>query len=199
MNATPFVSEDFESNSLASYTGDLSSFSIQTGVVKTGIYALRASFTNAGAATRQIISTTGLPLYPVAGQVFEFWTQLSGAGTERIYMLFGALDSSNAYRLVLRNNAIAGLQKLVAAAATNLAIGSVASYAQGSWYRFVVSWGYTGTIGVQVFDSGGTSRMSVSAVDTTYTYGGISWQAINVAGLACLAYYDALQVTGRAA
>lgn len=199
VDATPFVVDNFESGSLAAYSGDLSSFSIQSSVVKDGSAALKCGFTNASAVTRSILSTTGLPVYPLPGHVFEFWSRLDGAGTERMQFLFGATSATNGYRLILRSNALAGLQKIVAGVGTNLAVGTVTSYSQGNWYRLVCSWGYTGTFGVSVYDAGGTLRFSGSASDTTFTYGGIYFQGLNTAGGTCAAYWDTLQITGRAA
>lgn len=199
VDATPFVVDDFESGSLAAYSGDLSSFSIQSSVVHDGASALRCQFTNASAVTRSILSTTGLPLYLLPGHQFQFWTRLDGAGTERMQFLFGATSGVNGYRLVLRSNALGGLQKVVAGVGTNLFIGTVASYTQGTWYRFLVDWGYTGNFTVRIYDAGGTLRLSGTATDTTFTYGGIDWQGLNTAGGTCTAYYDSLQVVGRAA
>ena len=195
----PWTTEDFESNSLAPYTGDTGSFSVSAGAAKTGTYGLQASFTAAGSTTKSIVSTSGLPVYPVRGCVFECWIQLVNATTERAQIYFGYADSSNFYRFILRSNAIAGLQKVLAGVVTNVALGSVVGFVTGAWYRLVCDWGYAGTMRVRVFDAAGVSKMDTSASDTSHSGGGIGFSAINVAGSAALAYWDGWSITGRAA
>lgn len=189
----------FTGSILSYFTGNTADFSLVGSPVQIGPSALQCSFTNAASVTRTIFSSSGLDVYPVRGHIFEFWTRLSGAGTERSLFFFGGGDANNSYRFLVRNNAIAGLQRTVGGAATNIAVGSISGFALDTWYRCVVEWGYAGSLRAQVYTTADALVMNVSGTDITYNSGAIGFGGINVAAGACLCFFDRVRITGRAA
>lgn len=198
VGGVPWTITDFEDGSLSAYAGDLSSFSIVSSPVHGGAKSLQVSFTNAASVTRAIYSYGGLPVYPVLGHVFEVWMRLETTNTDRVVFRFAQQDTSNYYRFNLRSTGVFGTQKIVAGVSTNLALGTIPSFAVATWYRFVMSWAYSGVQTVYAYNTGGTQLASASASDSTFVRGGFGFAAINVAGAAALGYFDDAKITGRA-
>lgn len=198
-SAVPFNVDSFEANTLAPYTNDTSNFSIVSETIHSGVLVLQGSVNNVASVTKSIRSTSGLLLYPLRGHVFECWMRLADANCERCYFQFCWQSTSNFYYFILRNNGIAGIQKIVGGVGSNVAVGAVTGFAVGTWYRCVVELGYAGACNALVYDSGGANKMTVNATDTSLSYGGIGFAVINVAGATGTAKYDAFAVTGRKA
>lgn len=172
--------DDFEDSTLSEYRYDTGSFSIQDTVVKEGSKALRID-----SGSNEHISSfpgDGLDYYPEAGDTFRFWVKTS-VGEYWILLYFGCVEGSggvddrpDGYAAFL-NFKRSELRLRKRDNNTNNTLSATSyTFATDVWYEVEVQWGTNGTITVRLFDEAGTELGSVSATDTTFTSGGITWQ-----------------------
>jgi hypothetical protein len=167
--------DDFEDNDITEYTGNKTSFNVQSNVVQEGSFALEMG--NDDNSFHLIHSSSGLPRYPSQGDAFSFrcYTHTSGIAE----MLFGFQDTDNHYRVrISARNGGVKIQKEDGGFLTDLASTAV-TIPTGEWLEGVIQWGGSGDIEFTLNDSSGTEVASVGPVnDTIFTSGGIGWRAV---------------------
>lgn len=178
--------DDFEDGDISEYQYDTGSFSVQNTVVKEGSLALRIDN-----GTNQHISSfpgDGLPYYPEAGDTFRWWGRTS-VSEHWILLYFGSQkgtggpdDRPDGYATFL-NFANSEFILRKRESNTNYKLASTPfNYSLDTWYDVEIQWGTDGTIVLRLLDSNGNELASVSATDTTFTSGGITWQTEAQAG-----------------
>lgn len=173
------VIDDFEDGDIAEYQYHTGDFAVQSTVVKEGLRALEV----VSGIDVHISSFTGLNYYPKAGDTFRWWGRSSNL--DRYLLLYfgaqegtGALSdqpdgyaaywdfSNNGLHIRLRQNG----------SNTRLASTNI-SWSPDTWYQCEVQWGTDGTITIRVLDASGTEIGSpITATDSAFTSGGITWQ-----------------------
>ncbi|UPW00816.1 hypothetical protein M0R88_01620 [Halorussus gelatinilyticus] len=180
------VIDDFEDGDLSEYSFDRgsSSASVVSSPTHSGSYALEYTAGNVEA-----ISTSGLPNYPVAGDTFSYRVRGSG-GASKTNLSYGVQDHANRYfvRLNIANDSLA-LYRLEGGSSTELAADwSTPTLSQDTWYELEVQWGASGGHTVTLFDAGGTQVTQISTADSTWTSGGVGYDAYLGSGET--AYFD---------
>lgn len=110
------------------------------------------------------------------GDVISFWVQVNRLDQGRAYCGFGA-TAAGCYSMVLAANT--GEFKLNINAGYSYADLAVMAFpwVAGQWYRFEVDWQAGGLMICTVFDSDGVTPLGeISAVDNTYTGGGLAFR-----------------------
>lgn len=186
------VVEDFEDGDLSEYTFDRGSSgaSVVSAPVEGGSYALEYSGTSTEA-----ISTSGLDAYPSAGDSFTYWVRGTG-GADMTNFAYGAQDHTNRY--FVRVNVAEDRLKLCRykSAETDLVRKDVTGFtlSQDAWYRVDVDWGTDGTHTATLFDSSGSQLADVTMSDSTWTSGGIGFDAYLSSGQSV--YFDSVVLNG---
>jgi hypothetical protein len=185
------VIDGFEDGDLSEYDFDRgsSAASVVTSPTQGGSYALEYVDTNVEA-----ISTSGLDAYPQAGDTFEFWVRGSG-GTEKTNLTYGVQDHANRY--FVRVNVANDNFKLYKweGDSTPGPLGSQTSgftLSQDAWYRVEVQWGTGGSHTATLSDASGTQLAQISGSDSTWTSGGVGYDAYMDSGQA--AYFDEVRL-----
>jgi hypothetical protein len=172
--------DDFEDGDVGEYTGDTSDYNVQTGTVYEGQYALEA--TGAPSSGNSITSTSGLPRYPKAGDIFQFRFRTTDID-DNPELSFGVTDSSNRYIIIVASkDADSANQRFLEVdngSYTTLASNTTTDTPIGEWHKVVVNWGASGDITIDFFDSDGSNFSTLTATTTTYTDGGIKFRAQN--------------------
>ena len=169
------VIDDFEDGELDEYSFDQGSSgaSVASGVSYKGSQSLAISGTNT-----ELISTAGLDYYPAAGDTFSFWIQSTG-GAEDINLTYGVQDHQNRYliRVDVVNDDLF-LYRYENGSLTRLA-GNASGYslAEDTWYEVEIKWTTTGDQTATIYDTSGTKIASVAGTDSTWTKGGIGYDA----------------------
>ncbi len=172
-HAAPTVIDDFEDSDLSEYDFDRGSSgaSVVSSPAYNGSGVLEISGTNT-----EMISTSGLSYYPSAGDTFSYWVRGTG-GADDINLTYGVQDHDNRYfiRVDFANNDLV-LYRNENSDPVNLA-GTDLSLSEDTWYEVEVDWGDSGSQVVTLYDSSGSQLGQISASDSTWTSGGIGYDA----------------------
>jgi subtilisin family serine protease len=130
------------------------------------------------------------------GDTISYWVNPRVAG--RAYCGFGA-SAAGAYSIVVASNTGQLLLQLNRSFGYTT-IGSAAQeWTYDKWYRLEVEWGVGGNITGWLFDSDGTTLLNtVTAVDSTYVYGGIAFRAFGNYDGGTFDYFDTVERFGAA-
>ena len=165
------VVDSFEDGDFAEYEGATDAYTINgEPPVGDGDVSLK----NTSGGTAIVVSTSGLPRYPQAGDRFV----AEAARTEtnsNLGVVFGVHDPQNFYFARIYPESSGDrlqLYKRVNGEYTQLAETNL-SVETGTLYEFVVDWATLGNIEVDVRDPDGNVMSSVSANDETFEEGGI--------------------------
>jgi|GEM_PF-1049851 len=169
----PFA-EDFESNTLAAYSGDTSLFTTGTGFAYSGTYGLNAA--NVTGKTTNGLYRTGSLL--TTGETLQYYQYVNSTQLDEACTLFGVHATAQNYALCLEEypSGHIALSKNVTSddvSGTVLASSTV-SYSSG-WYQVVINWLTTNLINVNVYNPSGGLFSTLNATDTTYSTGGMGY------------------------
>ncbi|WP_435153737.1 right-handed parallel beta-helix repeat-containing protein [Haladaptatus sp. DFWS20] len=167
--------DGFEDGVLSEYNFDRgkSGARVVSSPTKRGTNALEIGGTNT-----ELISTSGLPTYPMAGDTFSYWIRGDGGAADS-NLTYGVQGHDDRYfvRVDIANNDLI-LFRYENETAHRLDSDSTGySLSQGSWYELVVDWSANGDHMVTLRDNGGNRIACVSATDTTWSDGGIGYDA----------------------
>lgn len=183
------IVDNFEDNDLDEYRFDRGSSgaSVVTSPTKTGSHALEI----AGTST-EMISTSWLPHYPSVGSTFSYWVRGTG-GADDLNLSYGVQDHTNRYfvRVDIANNDLF-LFRYEDGTAYQLAEDAAVSLSQDAWYEVEVEWARDGTHTVTLFDNSGAQLSQISATDSTWSSGGIGYDAYLSSGEAV--YFDGVTI-----
>jgi hypothetical protein len=173
-DGSTLVIDDFEDGDIAEYSFDRGSAgaSVVSSPTYAGSYALEITDDNT-----ELISTSGLPNYPVAGDTFSTWVRGTN-GADDLDVTYGVQDHDNRYfvNVEIQNGAIR-LSKLENDSSTVLDADSGFSLAEDAWYELEVDWGRDGTHTVRIYNSDGSKLGQCSATDKLWTCGGFGYDA----------------------
>ncbi len=175
------AADDFETGSLAAYSGQTSLFTVGTTFANDGVYGLDNSGDESGRA-----NTGGIYRFDQVvgqGETFryaQYVDTVAGSGDETC-TLFGVqspgstnenyavcIEQFGTDRLSLVRDAIDNDTSGVVLASTTV------SYATG-WYTVEVDWGIDDSFLVSLYDASGTLVATTSATDSNYSTGGIGF------------------------
>lgn len=170
-NTFPFF-EDFESASLASYSGDTSLFHIGTTYAHNHTYGLDAGSNVAQKTTSGIYRSSA---YFGQGSTVRFYQYVDASQQDEPCTLFAVGGSGSNYAVCLDEYPAQTLEiaKNVTSnedSGTVLATTSV-SYTTG-WYQVVIDWLTSNLISVRVYDAADTLFASLSVSDSSHTSSG---------------------------
>ncbi len=165
------IIESFEDGNLSEYTAvnSFAGFALTNGAAHDGALGLSASSFN-------WIYRDDAAVTLSKGNQFSAWSGFVGAANDRSYFGFGA-SSAGTYSAVLApNSGEFILQRNDDYDFLDLASTSQ-TYASNGYYRIGIDWQESGLITASLFDSDGTTLLNtVSAVDNTYSSGGIAFR-----------------------
>lgn len=165
--------DGFEDGDLSEYEFDRGSSgaSVVSSPTYSGSYALEISGTNT-----EMISMDGLEHYPAAGDVFSTWVRGTN-NADRINITYGVQNHLNRYfaRVNPEQGRVA-LYRTEDGSSTLLADKSV-PLSQDTWYEVHIDWQTDGTHVFTLFDDSGSQISQISATDSTWTAGGIGYDA----------------------
>jgi len=185
------VIDDFEDGDLSEYTFDrgAAGASVVSTPTHSGSYALAISNDNT-----ELISTSGLPNYPVAGDTFSTWVRGTN-GADDLDVTYGVQDHDNRYfvNVEIQNGAIR-LSRYENANSTILAADSGFTLSEDTWYELKIDWARDGTHTVRIYAPDGTKLGQCTATDGTWTCGGFGYDAF-LASSGGTAYFDHATIT----
>ena len=165
--------DGFEDADLSEYEFDRGSSgaSVVSSPTYSGSHALEISGTNT-----EMISMDGLEEYPAAGDVFSTWVRGTN-NADRINITYGVQNHLNRYfaRLNPEQGHVA-LYRYEDGSSTRLTDKSV-PLSQDTWYEVHIDWQSDGTHVFTLFDDNGSQVSQISATDSTWTAGGIGYDA----------------------
>jgi len=181
------VFDDFEDGSLSEYNFDrgASGASVVTDPdpVREGDYALRLKETNT-----EMISTSGLDAYPQAGDTIRFYVRANDTTAnfnfsygvqdhENRYYLSGDLADGELYFFIYQNDD-----------SNSLGGPSNVPYEANVWYEIELTWGTDGTHFARLLHPTDGEIATASATESTWTSGGIGFDAYLSSGQSV--YFD---------
>ena len=167
------LADSYEDQALSEYTavGSGGVYTVTTPASHDGFYGLEGS--QAGGW----IYRDDPDAVVAQGETLSFWVRPK-SNEGRAYVGFGASAAGTYSVAVAPNTGQFLLQRNDSYG--YLDIGSSAQTWQNKWYRVEVRWGAGGQITATLFDQDGKTVLnSVSALDNTYTAGGIAFRAFN--------------------
>jgi hypothetical protein len=169
------VVDNFEDGDLSEYRFDRGSSgaSVVNSPTYNGSNALAINGTNT-----EMISTGGLPHYPHAGTAFGCWVRATDGGDD-LNVTYGVQDHENRYYVHV-DFTDDNFQLFKYDAGSSIVLdeqNSGFALAQGTWYKVKVDWARDGTHTATLFDSSGNRLARVSATDSTWTSGGVGYDA----------------------
>lgn len=184
--------DDFEDGDLSEYSNTVDA-TVQSTTVYEGTYAVE--FSGATDAWHEIItSQSGLPRYPQAGDTFQYRYRSeiidSSTPAKAAQGLFsfgvqgtptGATPDDGYYVIVRPEESDIQLQKIVGGSNTQLAVTTYSTPAV-QWFIIEVDWGEGGSITATLKDENGNQIAQISATDSTFTDGGISFNIFSREG-----------------
>lgn len=182
------IIDNWEDNDLSEYSSNSNggSATVQTGTVYDGSYAMQIDTDGAGQDIWY--STSGLNYYPEQGDIWERRLYTTGGGDVCAHG-FGLQDLNNVYKSEWRNNDAYKLTKISGGSGSVLTSTTVGS-PTGEWLREKLEWASDGTITVTMIDSAGTQLAQLSATDTEFASGGVSWEMDNHNSNSSTSYID---------
>jgi hypothetical protein len=188
---TSGIVDDFEDNDLSEYSSiEGGNTATQSNVVHDGTYAIRTE--EPSNSTRGYAgSTSGLPRYPQAGDTFQYWVRTEQGNTARAG--FGLQDDTkdDGYDILFSDSKIE-IRRFDSGVYTTLSKTNVSTSA-ATWYRHVVKWEESGNITATLYDESGSKLASISATDTNFSEGGISFSGKGLDGHKW--YFDTFEIT----
>ncbi len=167
--------DEFEDGNLSAYSFDRgeSGASVVSSPVRNGDGALSI----ANVAT-EMTSTDGLPAYPSAGDTVSYWLRGDGDAADT-NLSYGVQDAKNRYFVrVDIANADLMLFRYEDDVTHRLASNSTGyTLSQGSWYELVVDWSEGGNHMATLRDADGNRIAHVTGTDSTWSSGGIGYDA----------------------
>lgn len=168
------IVDDFEDENLSEYdfTTGGSGASVVSSPTYSGSYGLELSGT-----TTKILSTSGLSIYPSAGDVFSYWVRLEN-GTENTNFTYGVQDDNNRYYLKLNGSDDSlRLFKKENGSSTSLTGDDGVGVSAATWYEIEVNWRTDGEHIITLYDGAGNQHKQISVSDETWTEGGIGYDS----------------------
>jgi hypothetical protein len=167
--------DSFEDEDLAEYeieSGNSSGVSVVNSPSLSGKGTLKISDVR-----REMISTSGLEHYPTPGDIFRCWIQGTD-GLDNVNLTYGVQDHTNRYHVAINftDNKI-GLYKYENGSTTALSTDGHLTLREDQWYRVEVDWRPTGTHILTLYTSTGVRLTQLSATDTTWSDGGVGFDA----------------------
>ncbi len=172
--------ESFESNSLASYSGDTATkFQTGTSFARHGTYGLDAGSHSAEKTVTGIYRTGS---QTAQGKTIRYFQYVDASQQDEPCTLFGVQSSGNNYAVCLDeypSQAVEIVKNVTsndtsgAPAPVTLAT-STATYSTG-WYEVSIDWLTSNTINASVYNSAGTAIATLSTTSSTYTSGGMGF------------------------
>lgn len=185
--------EDFESNSIAAYSGDTGTS--PTYFQTTGSFAHNGTYGLAGSATS---GQTPTGIYKTGSQTsqgktirwFQYVDTTAGFNNDETCTLFGVQGALQNYAVCLEEFPSSQQRVSIArnvrsrdSSGTVMASTSVNYVTLGSrWLEVVVNWLTTNTINVSVYNPDGSVFATVSTTTSTYTSGGMGFAHFNQNG-----------------
>jgi len=173
--------------------GDLSEYTKQgrrvVGITQSPVY----DGNNAYKGRQEIIDENEELGTVQQGDTFSAFTRATHAQFATHGINFGVQDIDNFYYVIFTahdpddpsDRGIVKLKRESSGEITTLEDAEL-NWEPDTWYETKVSWGNDGTIDVTIYEDGSTEVASLSATDTTYSSGGIGF---NASGLAFFASY----------
>ncbi|NEU56786.1 hypothetical protein [Halorussus sp. MSC15.2] len=173
-SSTEGVIDDFEDGDLSEYAFEAGSSyaNVVSSPTHSGSYALEFADASPGA-----ISTSGLNAYPSAGDTFSYWVRASG-GADNLNVTWGVQDHDNRYYAKLKPSS--GEFYLFTYENGNGQSHSNEhhlSLSQDTWYEIEIQWATDGTQTAVLYDAGGTQLARISMTDSTWSSGGVGYDA----------------------
>ncbi|WP_227354486.1 right-handed parallel beta-helix repeat-containing protein [Haladaptatus salinisoli] len=167
--------DGFEDGTLAEYEFDRgeSGARVVSTPTERGGNALEIGGTNT-----EMISTSGLPTYPRAGDTFGYWLRGDGGAADS-NLSYGVQGHDDRYfvRVDIANDDLV-LFRYENGTAHRLDSDSTGySLSQGSWYELVVDWAPNGGHMVTLRGADGNRIARVSASDSAWSDGGVGYDA----------------------
>lgn len=172
--------EDFEDNDITDYTGDNSLFATAGTLVYGGGYSLDAS-PNPNAKATDGIGTGSRTVYQ--GNIIRYMQYVdtsAGSGDEACTMfgVTGSVVNNQNYGVCLEQfgtDRVSLVKNVVNTDSTGTKLATTTITYSTGWYEVEVDWQTNNTIDVSVYNSAGTLVATTSAVDSTYSTGGIGF------------------------
>jgi len=176
------VIDDFEDGDFSEYTPDpnnpdvdMSGVTVNSNQVHSGSSSLEID-----AVEAEFISQPGdgLNYYPSAGDTFSVWFRTTG-GANQTNFTYGVQDHENRYflRFEVPNDKIL-LARADSNPTTIIDSNSTGfSLSEDAWYEAEIDWASDGTHTATIFDANGAQVAQVSGTDSTWTSGGIGFDA----------------------
>jgi hypothetical protein len=192
----PFVGctvDCFEDGDLSEYNFDRGSTgaSIVTDPTFFGSNALAITGTNT-----ELISTSGLPVYPKAGDWFRCRVQATN-GAAKLNVTYGVQDHENRYYVAM-SFADNKFNLLRYDNGSSILLDQKTEgfdLAEDEWYRIEINWRENGTHTASLYNESEDLITRVTATDTTWTSGGIGYDAYLSSG--GTVYFDHVLLDGQ--
>ena len=173
------VVEDFESGSLAAYSGQTTLFTIGTSTVYGGANALVAANpngrTNTGGITRADVTVS-------QGEIIRFmqYIDATSGSSDEICTKFAVSSSSpnQNYAVCLElfgTDRLSIVRDVTDSSGSGVVLASSTLTFTTGWYEVFVDWRTNGLITASLYAPDGSLATSTSVTDTTYTSGGIGF------------------------
>ncbi|MFC4552402.1 hypothetical protein [Halorussus sp. GCM10023401] len=184
------IIDSFDDGDLLEYNFDRgkSGASVVSNPTKNGSNALAIDNTNT-----EMVSVPSLDLYPEVGDTFTSWVRMTG-GADDMNLTYGVQDHQNRYfvRVDVPNNDLI-LFRYEGGTASKLASADP-TLAEDTWYEVEVEWSEDNVHTVTIRDDGGTALAQISATDSTWTEGGVGYDAY--LGSGGTVYVDDVRIKG---
>lgn len=190
------IIDDFEDGDLSEYefeNGNGDAAEVVSSPIHHGERALKLS-----GAHFHLNSTSGLDNYPEAGDAFGGWIRGSSDIDGSLVLLYGVQDFENRYYAYVDiNSGTIRIRKKESGSITTLDEATGLDLSTGAWYEIDVRWRTTGRHVFSLYDTNGHLKGQVTATDSTWTSGGIGFNAHTSNGAS--GYFDYVRLTGNCA
>jgi hypothetical protein len=190
---TGAVVDDFADDGLSEYTTNRGSASTTSGPTYFGSNSLEISGTDT-----ELVSTSGLPSYPSAGDRFRVRVRATG-GASTTKFRYGVQDGNKDRRYAITLDFIndgVGLYYEDGNAKTLIAEDAASCIlSEDEWYRVEVDWRSQGTHTVSLYNDSEDCLSQISGTDSTLTGGGIGFAA-SLSSSGGTVHYDHILVDG---
>lgn len=197
VNDLPFLIADFESNNLLPGWTPAPSYSIQSTTTYTGKYALMSHIPSPGGQINILYSTQGLPIYPIQGHTFQFWTRTTNTQGHH-GILFAVQNPTNYFRLRYVTPANILQVHHYAHPTFTLRLQHSIPWTPNTWFRTLITRRPTGHTTVSTYSSTGTLLASGSYTDLSYPNGTLACFHSADSGTTSTTYWDDFIITGPA-
>ena len=172
-DVTTTVVDSFEDTDLSEYTGATADYTAGTTHAYDGTAGLEATTGFPG----ELLSTSGLPAYPSAGDTIRFNVIFDALTDGLVDFGFGVQDTDNHYLVRVRPQQNRFQLYQVSGGAYTAFDGTDVTYTTGTWYEPVIDWLPGGGIDARILDDTGTQLgQTLTTTDSTWTSGGILWE-----------------------